>query len=114
MADLTRQKIKHTSEMTADIKLCASDVSTEILPVFPDWSRSSFRRMPSYIALKRTRPTSRNCVFPMNQLVMCVGQSTRAVFVYCKLKVKIKVSLCFTKHHAVKAYWGVESQLHAF
>jgi hypothetical protein len=25
-----------------------------------------------------------------------------------KLKVKVKLSLCFTKHHAMKAYWGVE------
>jgi hypothetical protein len=27
------------------------------------------------------------------------------------LKVK---SLCLTKHHAVKAYWGVEVKLHSF
>jgi hypothetical protein len=24
-----------------------------------------------------------------------------------KVKVKIKLSLCLTKHHAMKAYWGV-------
>jgi hypothetical protein len=25
-----------------------------------------------------------------------------------KVKVKVKLSLCLTKHHAMKAYWGVE------
>jgi hypothetical protein len=25
---------------------------------------------------------------------------------YWKVKVKIKLSLCLTKHYAVKAYWG--------
>jgi hypothetical protein len=30
------------------------------------------------------------------------------------LTVKVKLSLCLTKHHAIKAYWGVEVQLHAF
>jgi hypothetical protein len=25
-----------------------------------------------------------------------------------KCKVKVKLSLCLTKHHAMKAYWGVE------
>jgi hypothetical protein len=25
-----------------------------------------------------------------------------------QLKVKVKVSLCLTKHHAMKTYWGVE------
>jgi hypothetical protein len=24
------------------------------------------------------------------------------------VKVKVKFSLCLTKHHAMKAYWGVE------
>jgi len=27
---------------------------------------------------------------------------------------KIKLSLCLTKNHAIKKYWGVEVQLHAF
>jgi len=27
---------------------------------------------------------------------------------------QIKLSLCLTKHHAMKTYWGVEIQLHAF
>jgi hypothetical protein len=28
----------------------------------------------------------------------------------CKevVKVKVKLSLCLTKHHTIKAYWGVE------
>jgi hypothetical protein len=29
-------------------------------------------------------------------------------------KGKVKLSLCLTKHHAKKMYWGVEVQLHAF
>jgi len=28
--------------------------------------------------------------------------------------VKVKLSLCLTKHHALKTYWRVEVQLHAF
>jgi hypothetical protein len=31
-----------------------------------------------------------------------------------KVKVKVKLSQCLTKHHAMKAYWGVEVYLHAF
>jgi len=27
---------------------------------------------------------------------------------------KVKLSLCLTKHHAMKVYWGVEIYLHAF
>jgi hypothetical protein len=27
--------------------------------------------------------------------------------------IKVKLSLCLTKHHAMKTYWGVEVQLHA-
>jgi hypothetical protein len=27
---------------------------------------------------------------------------------------KVKLSLCLTKYHAMKTYWGVEVQLHAF
>jgi hypothetical protein len=30
------------------------------------------------------------------------------------VKVKVKLSLCLTKHHAMKAYWGVEVYLHSF
>jgi hypothetical protein len=28
--------------------------------------------------------------------------------------IKVKLSLCLTKHNAIKAYWGMEVQLHAF
>jgi hypothetical protein len=28
-------------------------------------------------------------------------------FVKKKCKVKVKLSMCLTKHHAMKAYWGV-------
>jgi hypothetical protein len=33
-----------------------------------------------------------------------------------KQRVKVKLSLCYflTKHHAMKAYWGAEVQLHSF
>jgi hypothetical protein len=27
---------------------------------------------------------------------------------------KVKMPLCLTKHHAMKSYWGVEIQFHAF
>jgi hypothetical protein len=30
------------------------------------------------------------------------------------VKVKVKVFLCLTKHHAMKTYWGVEVYFHAF
>jgi hypothetical protein len=30
------------------------------------------------------------------------------------VKVKVKLSLCLNKHHAMKAYWGVEVERHAF
>jgi hypothetical protein len=26
----------------------------------------------------------------------------------CKVEVKVKLSLCLTKYHAMKAYWGME------
>jgi hypothetical protein len=29
-------------------------------------------------------------------------------------KVKVKLSLCLTKHHAMKPYWRVEVQLNSF
>jgi hypothetical protein len=32
---------------------------------------------------------------------------------YSSSNVKVKLSLCFTKHHAVKTYWEVEEELHA-
>jgi hypothetical protein len=31
-----------------------------------------------------------------------------------KFKVKVKLSLCLTKHHAMKTLWEVKIQLHAF
>jgi hypothetical protein len=31
-----------------------------------------------------------------------------------KVKGKVKLSLCLTKHHAMKAYWGSGGKLHAF
>jgi hypothetical protein len=30
------------------------------------------------------------------------------------IKVKLKLSLCLTKHHATKTYWGVEVYPHEF
>jgi len=29
-------------------------------------------------------------------------------------KVNVKLSLCLTKHHAIKTYWEVDVQCHAF
>jgi hypothetical protein len=29
-------------------------------------------------------------------------------------KVKVRLSLCLTKHHSMKAYWRVEVYLHTF
>jgi hypothetical protein len=29
-------------------------------------------------------------------------------------ELKVKLSLCVTKYHAMKAYWGVEVYFHAF
>jgi hypothetical protein len=40
----------------------------------------------------------------------CRETGSKRVFV---LKVKVVLSLC-SGHHAVKAYWGVEVELHAF
>jgi hypothetical protein len=31
-----------------------------------------------------------------------------------RVSVKVKLSLCLTKHHAMKTYWGEETQLRAF
>jgi hypothetical protein len=31
-----------------------------------------------------------------------------------KITVKVKLSLCLTKHHTIKTYWGVEVYLHIF
>jgi hypothetical protein len=32
----------------------------------------------------------------------------RMILKWVKVKVKVKFSLCLTKHHAMKTYWGVE------
>jgi hypothetical protein len=31
-----------------------------------------------------------------------------------KVKATAKLSLCLTKYHAMKTYWGMEVQFHAF
>jgi hypothetical protein len=33
---------------------------------------------------------------------------------YYKVKVNCSCAFFLTKHHAIKAYWGVEVQLHTF
>jgi hypothetical protein len=38
----------------------------------------------------------------------------RAEILSVRLDVKVKLSLCLTKHHAMKTYWGVEVYLHTF
>jgi len=42
-----------------------------------------------------------------NSLVEHVA-AIRAVFERLKVKLKVKLSLYLTKHHTMKAYWGVE------
>jgi hypothetical protein len=34
--------------------------------------------------------------------------------IYFKVTVKVKLSLCLTKHHDMQVYWGAEVYLHAF
>jgi hypothetical protein len=36
------------------------------------------------------------------------------IALFFKLKLNVQLTLCLTKHHAMKAYWGVEVELHAF
>jgi hypothetical protein len=36
----------------------------------------------------------------------CIFQATSNVVILFRQKVKLKLSLCLTKHHAMKAYWG--------
>jgi hypothetical protein len=36
------------------------------------------------------------------------------IYIYVLHVKKVKLSLCLTKHHAMKTYWGVEEELHAF
>jgi hypothetical protein len=35
-----------------------------------------------------------------------LGGHTDMAIPYISLRVKVKLSLCLTKHHAMKAYWG--------
>jgi hypothetical protein len=41
---------------------------------------------------------------------VCAIRNEHAASLYhlVRVKVKVKLSLCLTKHHAMKAYWGVE------
>jgi hypothetical protein len=34
----------------------------------------------------------------------CISEAS--YFPYINVKVKVKLSLCLTKHHAMKTYWG--------
>jgi hypothetical protein len=36
-----------------------------------------------------------------------LAASVTRVILYAGVKVKVKLSLCLTKHHAIKAYWGI-------
>jgi len=58
--------------------------------------REFFRHCPSVPCCRRTLP---------------VPFKTHSSVNLCRLvqvKVKVKLSLCVTKHHAMKAYWGME------
>jgi hypothetical protein len=44
----------------------------------------------------------------------CFCQNRFNIIFPCTPKVKVKLSLCLTKHHVMKTYWGVEVYLHAF
>jgi hypothetical protein len=39
---------------------------------------------------------------------------TNQNWIHEEIEVKVKVSPCLIKHHAMKTYWGVEVQLYAF
>jgi hypothetical protein len=54
-----------------------------------------------------------NVITQLNQAIVCICCDTFYCFVcYATayigtlVKVKVKLSLCVTKHHAIKAYWG--------
>jgi len=44
--------------------------------------------------------------FKIGLCLVTLGLSTNILLKL--IKVKIKLSLCLTKHHAMKTYWGVE------
>jgi hypothetical protein len=44
-----------------------------------------------------------------NDVGDCINLLVRIVHVICNHPVySVKLSLCLTKHHAIKAYWGVD------
>jgi hypothetical protein len=61
------------------------------------------------------QPTLRNEVDSQSVSLKVTREILRQAFVMLvKLKVKVKLSLCLTKNHTMKTYWGVEVELHAF
>jgi hypothetical protein len=40
--------------------------------------------------------------------VLFTGSTVRTSAIKLMVKVKVKMSLCLTKHHTMKTYWGVE------
>jgi len=47
-----------------------------------------------------------NNVYEMRKEVTCLVKGTWTICTWRRLKVKIKFSLCLTKQHAMKTYWG--------
>jgi len=39
------------------------------------------------------------------------SSSSRLIIIIIIIIIKVKLSLCLTKHHAMEAYWGVEVYL---
>jgi len=50
----------------------------------------------------------------INYLHLLCSFNVYVVIICKKKKLKVKLSLCLTKHHTLKAYWGVKVQFHTF
>jgi len=59
--------------------------------------------------MKKTAPSTSSfiVIFILTQSNLCILYSVAGKNNYM-VKVKVKLSLCLTKHHTMKTYWGVE------
>jgi hypothetical protein len=65
--------------------------------------------MSSHLLCRNTKIIIYKTVILPVVLYGCVhGLSHRLRVFENKVNIKVKLSLCLTKHHAMKAYWGVE------
>jgi hypothetical protein len=57
------------------------------------------------------------CTVAVQWLIQLHPPTNLQIFIYIvaneTVKVKVKLSLCLTKHHAMETYWGAEVELHA-